>query len=111
MIKALHLQVELKQICPHIFSGLVLCNVCTVATDTWVLLITALGTLILCDPTIAARESTAAQVAADTGAVLVPPYDYGPVIAGQGTIGLEFLQQVKPAGQMHCAGLSLGSST
>jgi threonine dehydratase len=43
---------------------------------------------------MAAREGTAAKVAADTGATFVPPYDYGPVIAGQGTIGLELLQQV-----------------
>jgi hypothetical protein len=53
------------------------------------------GNLILCEPTIAAREATAAKVAAETGAVFVPPYDYGPVIAGQGTIGLELLQQVR----------------
>lgn len=52
------------------------------------------GNLILCEPTMAAREGTAAKVAAETGATFVPPYDYGPVIAGQGTIGLELLQQV-----------------
>jgi threonine dehydratase len=43
---------------------------------------------------MAAREATAARVAAETGASFIPPYDYGPVIAGQGTIGLELLQQV-----------------
>jgi threonine dehydratase len=43
---------------------------------------------------MAAREVTAARVAAETGASFIPPYDYGPVIAGQGTIGLELLQQV-----------------
>lgn len=52
------------------------------------------GSLILCEPTMAAREATAAKVAGETGATFVPPYDYGPVIAGQGTIGLELLQQV-----------------
>jgi threonine dehydratase len=52
------------------------------------------GNLILCEPTMAAREATATKVAAETGATFVPPYDYGPVIAGQGTIGLELLQQV-----------------
>jgi threonine dehydratase len=52
------------------------------------------GNLILCEPTMAAREATAARVAAETGASFIPPYDYGPVIAGQGTIGLELLQQV-----------------
>lgn len=45
---------------------------------------------------MAAREATAARVAAETGATFIPPYDYGPVIAGQGTIGLELLQQVGP---------------
>jgi threonine dehydratase len=53
------------------------------------------GNLILCEPTIAAREAAAAKVAAETGACFVPPYDFGPVIAGQGTIGLELLQQVR----------------
>jgi threonine dehydratase len=52
------------------------------------------GQLILCEPTMAAREAAAAKVAAETGAAFIPPYDYGPVIAGQGTIGLELLQQV-----------------
>eukprot|EP00882_Tetradesmus_deserticola_P029618 GHRQ01033194.1.p1 GENE.GHRQ01033194.1~~GHRQ01033194.1.p1 ORF type:complete len:178 (+),score=22.04 GHRQ01033194.1:795-1328(+) len=52
------------------------------------------GNLILCEPSMAAREATAAKVAAETGATFIPPYDYGPVIAGQGTIGLELLQQV-----------------
>lgn len=51
------------------------------------------GNLILCQPTMAAREATAAKVAAETGATYIPPYDYPNVIAGQGTIGLELLQQ------------------
>jgi threonine dehydratase len=55
---------------------------------------------------MAAREATAAKVAADTGATFIPPYDYGPVIAGQGTIGLELLQQVRCASldPSKCAG-------
>lgn len=43
---------------------------------------------------MAAREQAAARVQAETGATLVPPYDDPAIIAGQGTIGLEFLQQV-----------------
>ena len=35
------------------------------------------------------RSSTAQRLAADTGVVLVPPYDDAAVIAGQGTVGLE----------------------
>jgi threonine dehydratase len=60
-----------------------------------VLTLSHAGNLILCEPTMAAREAAAAKVAAETGACFVPPYDFGPVIAGQGTIGLELLQQVR----------------
>ncbi|KAF8072725.1 hypothetical protein HT031_000385 [Scenedesmus sp. PABB004] len=36
------------------------------------------GELILCEPTLADREATAARVAAETGATFVPPYDCAP---------------------------------
>ncbi len=36
----------------------------------------------------------AAEFAATTGAVLIPPFDHADVIAGQGTLGLEILDQV-----------------
>ncbi len=36
----------------------------------------------------------AAEFAAKTGAVLIPPFDHADVIAGQGTLGLEILDQV-----------------
>lgn len=52
------------------------------------------GTITRCAPTVEDREATAARIQADTGAVLVPPYNHGPVICGQGTIGVEFLDQV-----------------
>lgn len=55
---------------------------------------TAVGHLMLCEPTMTSREATCERVAAETGATIIPPYDHGPVIAGQGTIGLEMLQQV-----------------
>eukprot|EP00850_Spirogloea_muscicola_P021598 SM000255S08777 [mRNA] locus=s255:13074:15321:- [translate_table: standard] len=48
----------------------------------------------LCQPTVSARVSTAEVIAARTGAVMIPPFNYGPVISGQGTIALEFLKQV-----------------
>ncbi|MGH3977735.1 MAG: threonine ammonia-lyase, partial [Pseudonocardiaceae bacterium] len=35
------------------------------------------------------REEAAARVVAETGGVLVPPYDHPDIIAGQGTVGLE----------------------
>ncbi|MFN3202764.1 MAG: pyridoxal-phosphate dependent enzyme [Bradymonadia bacterium] len=47
-----------------------------------------------CAPVLEARESTAAQVVAETGGVLIPPYNHPDVIAGQGTIALELLEQV-----------------
>lgn len=52
------------------------------------------GKVISCEPTQAARLETARQVQEDTGAVLVPPYNHPNIIAGQGTVALEFLQQV-----------------
>ena len=52
------------------------------------------GRVIECEPTLAARESTAAAVVAETGGTLIPPYDHPDVIAGQGTVALELLEQV-----------------
>jgi len=40
--------------------------------------------LFFCEPTLEARQSTAAEVFARTGAVLVHPFDDDRVIAGQG---------------------------
>src|SRR5579875_66587 len=52
------------------------------------------GHIVECDPTLAAREATAATVLAETGAAFIPPYDHPDVIAGQGTVALELLEQV-----------------
>lgn len=41
------------------------------------------------------REAVAAQVIRDTGARMVPPYDHPDIILGQGTMGLEFQEQVE----------------
>ncbi|WP_438481723.1 pyridoxal-phosphate dependent enzyme [Oleiharenicola lentus] len=51
------------------------------------------GQITVCEPTNAAREATAARVCAETGGVLVHPYDNAMVIAGQGTCALEFLTE------------------
>jgi threonine dehydratase len=48
--------------------------------------------IVLCDH--ADREITAASVVERTGAVLVHPFDSSAVIAGQGTVTLEFVDQV-----------------
>jgi threonine dehydratase len=52
------------------------------------------GTIIWCEPTQEARESTLANVVAETGAMFIPPYNDARVIAGQGTAALEFLEDV-----------------
>src|ERR1700686_2937269 len=51
------------------------------------------GEVLLCEPTLAAREALAAQLVADSGAVFIHPYDDPRVIAGQGTIALELLEE------------------
>ena len=52
------------------------------------------GIITLCEPTLAARESTLAEVVAATGAEVVHPYNDARVIAGQGTAALELLADV-----------------
>jgi len=53
------------------------------------------GRIVLCEPTLAAREATLAEVVADTGATVVHPYNDARVIAGQGTAALELLEDVR----------------
>lgn len=52
------------------------------------------GQITFCEPTLIARETTTAQVMADTGATFIHPYDDPRVIAGQGTAALELLDEV-----------------
>jgi threonine dehydratase/serine racemase len=52
------------------------------------------ATVVPCAPTLQAREETAARLLAETGAVLVHPYDDPVVIAGQATAARELLQEV-----------------
>jgi len=56
------------------------------------------GRIVLCDPTLAAREATLARVVAETGATVVHPYNDPMVIAGQGTAALELLEDVRDLG-------------
>ncbi len=44
------------------------------------------------------REAIGAEIAAERGSVLVPPFDDFHVIAGQGTAGLELIEQARTAG-------------
>ncbi|KAI3501275.1 hypothetical protein L2E82_40637 [Cichorium intybus] len=52
------------------------------------------GQIIWCEPTMQSREETANKVLKETGAVLVHPYNDPRTISGQGTLSLEFLDQV-----------------
>ena len=52
------------------------------------------GRIVECEPTQAARESTLAEVIAETGANPVHPYDDARVIAGQATCVLELVEDV-----------------
>ncbi|KAK3236995.1 hypothetical protein CYMTET_52894 [Cymbomonas tetramitiformis] len=52
------------------------------------------GKITQCFPSVPEREKTAAIIQEKTGATMIPPYNYGPVISGQGTMALEFLEQV-----------------
>lgn len=49
--------------------------------------------IIFCEPTLAAREATLADVMAKTGAVFIPPYNHLHVIEGQATAAKEFFEQ------------------
>lgn len=58
--------------------------------------------LQLCEPTLAAREAAAAHIIADTGATLIHPFDNADVMAGQGTVALELLEQVPDLDTIVC---------
>ena len=52
------------------------------------------ATIVLCEPTLAARETTAAEIVARQRATFIHPYNNARVIAGQATVGVEILKQV-----------------
>lgn len=52
------------------------------------------GEITWCEPTLAAREAALAQLAAQTGAYEIHPYNNPAVIAGAGTAALELLEDV-----------------
>ncbi|MBC6983601.1 threonine/serine dehydratase [Caulobacter sp. 17J80-11] len=56
------------------------------------------GEVRLYDRWTESREAIGAEIAAQRGSVLVPPFDDVFVIAGQGTTGLEFARQAQAAG-------------
>ncbi|HWA86872.1 MAG TPA: pyridoxal-phosphate dependent enzyme, partial [Opitutus sp.] len=50
------------------------------------------GRITFCAPSAAAREQTCARLLADTGATLIHPFTDERVMAGQGTVALELLE-------------------
>ena len=52
------------------------------------------ATIVLCEPTLAARETTAAEIVAQQKATFIHPYNNARVMAGQATVGVEILEQV-----------------
>eukprot|EP00048_Salpingoeca_helianthica_P017295 m.236539 g.236539 ORF g.236539 m.236539 type:complete len:325 (+) comp20647_c0_seq1:36-1010(+) len=53
------------------------------------------GAVTMCEPTQASREATAAALIETLpNAAMIPPFDYADVMAGQGTVALELLDQV-----------------
>jgi threonine dehydratase len=58
--------------------------------------------VILCEPTLTAREHTAARIMAETGACFVHPYNDLRVMAGQGTSALELLEDLPDLDLMLC---------
>lgn len=52
--------------------------------------------VVACEPTLAAREAAVEEVVERTGAVLIHPFDHPDVIAGQGSVALELLEQAAP---------------
>lgn len=50
--------------------------------------------IVLCEPTLDARERALAEAVAESGQVVVHPYDDARVIAGQGTAALELVEDV-----------------
>ena len=52
------------------------------------------GNIVTCGTTSAERIPKAIEIAAQLDGIFIPPYDDPHIIAGQGTIGLEILEQV-----------------
>lgn len=49
--------------------------------------------VVMAGVTAATRDSVAREIAAKTGAAVIPPFDDERIIAGQGTVGLEIIEE------------------
>lgn len=52
------------------------------------------GRIVFCEPNQRAREEACARIIAETGATLIHPFENEDVMAGQGTIAVELLEDV-----------------
>ena len=52
------------------------------------------GKITFCEPKVSARSETAARIQAETGAVMIHPYDDDRIIAGQATAAKELLEDI-----------------
>jgi threo-3-hydroxy-L-aspartate ammonia-lyase len=60
----------------------------------------ALGAeVVFVGPASSARKAKAEDLAAQHGYTIIPPYDHPAIIAGQGTCGLEIVEQLKAKGE------------
>jgi threonine dehydratase len=53
------------------------------------------GRIVFCEPNQRAREAACARVIAETGATLIHPFENEQVMAGQGTVGIELMEDVR----------------
>jgi threonine dehydratase len=60
------------------------------------------GRIVFCEPNQRAREEACARVLAETGATLIHPFENEKVMAGQGTIAVELLEDVPDLDIMLC---------
>ncbi|KAJ3224639.1 hypothetical protein HK099_008116 [Clydaea vesicula] len=101
--QALSLAASMKNIpCYVVEIRLVPCNAPKVKKDA----MKDYGAILIeCEPNLRAREEGCAEIIKKTGAELIHPYNNFHVISGQGTIAVEFLEQVS---NLDCIILPIG---
>jgi threonine dehydratase len=52
--------------------------------------------VIVYDKRVTTREALGASIAAERGLTVIPPYDHPHVVAGQGTVAMELIEEVGP---------------
>jgi threonine dehydratase len=60
------------------------------------------GRIVFCEPNQRAREEACARVIAESGATLIHPFENEDVMAGQGTISIEVLEEVPDLDLLLC---------